>query len=456
MSTKEHDKSHRPRRSRNPRTNVFSRIRRERSKSPIRRKRSRSPRQRTKEGGVFKRLESRGKSVSTHSDSSNEHSHSRYTQALSESRDSGRNARVWFDDLPPESIDSYDDLKKHSWKIISNKRKARKQGCQGALECIRISEFMHEITDTKLIKRLHEKIPKTVDEMIRVTTSFPRGEMTASNHERKKTFPLWKQYESIQKQNFKKGGFQNQQGSKRKQDRFSLLTKIPKEIFALDKGIIKALPPMTTLVEKQNHAKFCEFHGEVGHNTDESHEMLKILVKGGVITLKSSKLVPLECAMVSGPTETPSATKAIAEERVKAAINHEYPEQTVMIGSTLTEGEDEIVRDIEETFKTLRENNMKLNPKKCAFEVEEGMFLGYKVNAKGLKVCPDKVDAVLSLPSSKCLKDVQKLNGKLTSLNRFLAKSAEKSLPFFKTLKKCTKKSDFHWTTEAEKALVCV
>ncbi|GKA00633.1 reverse transcriptase domain-containing protein [Tanacetum coccineum] len=114
--------------------------------------------------------------------------------------------------------------------------------------------------------------------------------------------------------------------------------------------------------------------------------------------------------------------------------------------------EEEIVRDIEETFKTLREINMKLNPKKCTFGVEEGMFLGYKVNSKGLKVCPDKVDAVLSLPSPKCLKDVQKLNGKLASLNRFLAKSAEKSLPFFKTLKKCTKKSDFHWTTEAEEA----
>ncbi|GJW84373.1 reverse transcriptase domain-containing protein [Tanacetum coccineum] len=95
---------------------------------------------------------------------------------------------------------------------------------------------------------------------------------------------------------------------------------------------------------------------------------------------------------------------------------------------------------------------MKLNPKKYTFGVEEGMFLGYKVITKGLKVCPDKVDAVLSLPSLKCLKDVQKLNGKLTSLNRFLAKSAELSLSFFKTLKKCTKKSDFHWTAEAEEA----
>ncbi|GKB70157.1 reverse transcriptase domain-containing protein [Tanacetum coccineum] len=79
---------------------------------------------------------------------------------------------------------------------------------------------------------------------------------------------------------------------------------------------------------------------------------------------------------------------------------------------------------------------MKLNPKKCAIGMREGTFLGYKVNADGLRVCPYKVEAVLNLPSPKCLKDVQKLNGKLTSLNKFLSKSAEKSLPFIKTLKK--------------------
>nr|GEX01897.1 reverse transcriptase domain-containing protein [Tanacetum cinerariifolium] len=95
---------------------------------------------------------------------------------------------------------------------------------------------------------------------------------------------------------------------------------------------------------------------------------------------------------------------------------------------------------------------MKLNPKKCAFGMRKGTFLGYKVDADELRVYPNKVEAVLNLPSPKCLQDVQKLNGKLASLNRFLSKSAEKSLPFFKTLKKCTKKSDFQWTVEAEVA----
>ncbi|GKA18339.1 reverse transcriptase domain-containing protein [Tanacetum coccineum] len=69
-----------------------------------------------------------------------------------------------------------------------------------------------------------------------------------------------------------------------------------------------------------------------------------------------------------------------------------------------------------------------------------------------IKPCPDKTDAVLQLPSPRTIKEVQSLNGKLASLNRFLSKSAEKSLPLFKTLKKCIKKSDFHWTPDAEQA----
>ncbi|GJV65499.1 reverse transcriptase domain-containing protein [Tanacetum coccineum] len=68
------------------------------------------------------------------------------------------------------------------------------------------------------------------------------------------------------------------------------------------------------------------------------------------------------------------------------------------------------------------------------------------------KAVSKKTDAILQLPSPRTIKEVQSLNRKLASLNRFLSKSAEKSLPLFKTLKKCIKKSDFHWTPEADQA----
>ncbi|GKG15532.1 hypothetical protein Tco_0357855, partial [Tanacetum coccineum] len=67
---------------------------------------------------------------------------------------------------------------------------------------------------------------------------------------------------------------------------FTLLTKTPKEIFALEKGKFKTPPPMTTPVEKQNQAKFCEFHGEVGHTTDECMHLKKQIEE----MLKAGKL----------------------------------------------------------------------------------------------------------------------------------------------------------------------
>ena len=114
--------------------------------------------------------------------------------------------------------------------------------------------------------------------------------------------------------------------------------------------------------------------------------------------------------------------------------------------------EEELVRDIEETFKTLGRINMKLNPKKCTFGATEGMFLGYLIEPDGNKPCPEKTKAIVQLPSPRTLKEVQSLNGKLAGLNRFLSKSADKSLPLFKTLTKCTKKGDFRWTAEAKEA----
>ncbi|GKB47399.1 reverse transcriptase domain-containing protein [Tanacetum coccineum] len=67
----------------------------------------------------------------------------------------------------------------------------------------------------------------------------------------------------------------------------------------------------------------------------------------------------------------------------------------------------EILRDIEENFQTLRRINMKLNPKKCTFGVEEGMFLGHVINMKGIKAYPDKAEVVIKLQYLRTLKAFQ-------------------------------------------------
>nr|GEX78015.1 reverse transcriptase domain-containing protein [Tanacetum cinerariifolium] len=97
------------------------------------------------------------------------------------------NTRVWFDDLLAKSIDIYDDLKKaflenylqqkkcikdpieihnikqqdaESTEDFVKRYKLESRDVKGAPECIRISRFMHGMTNPELIKRLHNKILK--------------------------------------------------------------------------------------------------------------------------------------------------------------------------------------------------------------------------------------------------------------------------------------------------------
>jgi RNase adaptor protein for sRNA GlmZ degradation len=93
---------------------------------------------------------------------------------------------------------------------------------------------------------------------------------------------------------------------------------------------------------------------------------------------------------------------------------------------------------------------MKLNPKKCSFGMEVGQFLGVMVTKEGFKANPDKVRAVIEMPSPSTLKEVRSLNGRLAALNRFLARHAERSIAFISTMRKCLTKSSFQWTPEAE------
>ncbi|GJW19554.1 hypothetical protein Tco_0026990 [Tanacetum coccineum] len=204
-----------------------------------------------------------------------------------------------------------------------------------------------------------------------------------------------------------------------------------------------------------------------------AYGMLKFPVDGGIVTIRSTILIPAKCAtVITSSKETPKEA-GVYHENFKVALHPNFPDHKVAIEGTLSkkrgqaperakaiqtevqklvEAEAEMLRDIDETFRTLHKINMKLNPKKCMFGVVEGMFLGYMISPEGIKSCPDKTDTVLQLPSPQTIKEVQSLNGKLASLNRFLSKSAEKSLPLFKTLKKYIKKSDFHWTPDAEQA----
>ena len=109
--------------------------------------------------------------------------------------------------------------------------------------------------------------------------------------------------------------------------------------------------------------------------------------------------------------------------------------------------EEDHLDDLRETFNTLRQYHMKLNPSKCAFGISSGKFLGFIVSQRGIEANPEKVRAILEMSSPRTTKEVQSLTGRVAALNRFVFKATDKCLPFFKTLKKA-----FAWTDECETA----
>ena len=109
--------------------------------------------------------------------------------------------------------------------------------------------------------------------------------------------------------------------------------------------------------------------------------------------------------------------------------------------------EEDHLDDLKETFNTLKQQSMKLNPSKCAIGVSFEKFLEFMVSQRGIEENLEKVRAILEMSSPKTIKEVQSFIGRVAALNRFVSKATNKCIPFFKTLKRA-----FVWTNECEAA----
>jgi hypothetical protein len=79
----------------------------------------------------------------------------------------------------------------------------------------------------------------------------------------------------------------------------------------------------------------------------------------------------------------------------------------------------------------MHSTQLKLNPEKCVFGVQKGKVLGCLVCVKGIEAKPDKINDIVDMKPPQSEKEVQRLTGKIAALNRFMAKLAERSLPFW-------------------------
>nr|GEV75369.1 reverse transcriptase domain-containing protein [Tanacetum cinerariifolium] len=175
--------------------------------------------------------------------------------------------------------------------------------------------------------------------------------------------------------------------------------------------------------------------------------MLKFPADGGIVTIRSTILIPTECATVITSSKEIPKEAGVRHENFKVALHPNFPNQEVAIGGMLSaKGRTELCSLLKENLDIFAwqlsdMTGVLRSVAEHRLNIREG-YSPVRQNKRGQ--ASKRARAIQA--------EVQRLNGKLVSLNRFLSKSAEKSLPPFKTLKKCIKKSDFHWTSEAKQA----
>ncbi|KAL5568531.1 hypothetical protein UlMin_025106 [Ulmus minor] len=88
-----------------------------------------------------------------------------------------------------------------------------------------------------------------------------------------------------------------------------------------------------------------------------------------------------------------------------------------------------------------------MNPKKCAFAVSMGKFLGVVVHHEGISIDEAKAVAIKKMPSPATQDQLRSLIGKISYLRRFIPGLAELTSPMMRLLKKDV---PFQWEAGCE------
>nr|GFA42752.1 reverse transcriptase domain-containing protein [Tanacetum cinerariifolium] len=355
-------------------------------------------------------------------------------------------ARVWFDELPPESVDGYKDLKAAFLAYFMQQKKYVKDPVEihnvKQRDGETIEDFMERFkAETGRMKELLS----TMEEMMITITAFMRGEAAAAS--KKKGHVSWKAQHQPKRQNSdKRSDFRGHSRDGRGSNRFTPLTRTPKEILAAEASKFQLPPPMVTPVENRSSNKFsfpqlaasngtegplfieAEMGGHMIHrmyidggssmeilyehcfnrlrpeiksqmfpattsltgfsgetiwplgklrllviigNTNHStrawmnfmivrslspyngiigrpgiraiqavpstvHGMLKFLVEEGIVTIRSTVLMPTECTSVIASSAV-SSEERTRPVNLKVALHPDFPDQEVAIGGTLSD-----------------------------------------------------------------------------------------------------------------------
>nr|GEX40208.1 reverse transcriptase domain-containing protein [Tanacetum cinerariifolium] len=135
-------------------------------------------------------------------------------------------ARVWFDELPPERIDGYKDLRAAFLAYFMQQKK-----------------YVKDPVEIHTIKQRDGETIEDFMERFKIETGRMKGAPES----------MWI------------FGFMHGVNN----------PETPKEILATEASKFQPPPPMVTLVEKRSSNKFCDFYNDIGHSIDECMQLKK-------------------------------------------------------------------------------------------------------------------------------------------------------------------------------------
>ncbi|KAI5338702.1 hypothetical protein L3X38_017974 [Prunus dulcis] len=109
------------------------------------------------------------------------------------------------------------------------------------------------------------------------------------------------------------------------------------------------------------------------------------------------------------------------------------------------------VASLRKAFLRMRQQKLKMNPKKCVFGVQAGNFLGFLVHQRGIEVDRNKAKSIIEALPPRNKKELQSLLGKINFLRIFISNYAGKIQPF-SSLLRLKQEQTFKWEEQHQQA----
>lgn len=130
-----------------------------------------------------------------------------------------------------------------------------------------------------------------------------------------------------------------------------------------------------------------------------------------------------------------ASAPALFQRRIEAVLQG-IPGVKVYLDDIIVAEKEYDTTILRQVFERLRANGLTLNKEKCHFREKEVVFLGHRIDAKGLHPLQDNLEAVLAAPPPTSVSQLKSFLGLVTYYSKFLPNLSSTLAPLHRLLSK--------------------